>query len=131
MEARGHRTVWAAQRSLGASALLAASVHIWTRLLEGESERRWHAGVGGAGWGSNDVRGRVAGDGMSTCRRKVSSVAQSWSIWAARQNQASGSVSNGLPSAVPVRAVEASAELDHYCLRVGVAGVLDEVSELV
>ena len=106
MEARGHRTVWAAQRSLGASALLAASVHIQTRLLKGESERRWHTGVGGAGWGSNNVQGRVAGDGMSTRQRKVSSVTQSWSIWAARRNQASGSVSDGLPSAVQVRAVE-------------------------
>jgi len=115
--------VWAAQCFLGASALLTALVHIRTRLLEGESERRYHAGAGRAGWGGNDVRERVAGDGMLTRQWKVSSVAQSWFIWTARWNQASGSVSDGLPSAVP--------ELDHYCLRVSVARVLNEVLELV
>ena len=62
---------------------------------------------------------------------KASSAVRFWSIRTARQNQASGSVSEGLSYIIPARAVEALAELHHYRLRVSVAGVLNEVLELI
>jgi len=65
--------------------------------------------VAGAGRWKTEVEEQVEGAGALTGRCeawKASSAARFWSIWTASSNQASGSISDGHPDAIPANAAD-------------------------
>src|SRR6266571_3328085 len=104
----------------------AASMSIGTGLPGDGLE--WAKRAGGAvGTDQSGIGRRVAEVGGLVWQYEVwkaSSAAQFWSIWTARWNQAFESMSEGLPAAIPARAVEIRQSRPRWNLTTMVLGLV-------